>query len=254
MLARLAAIAVRRRRLVLVLAVVLVALAGAYGGGAAKELSVGGFEDPSSESSEASRLLEDEFGTGGPNLVLLVSAEEGSVDDPAVAEAGTALTDRLAAEEGVVDVVSYWTLANAAPLRSEGGDRALVVARIAGDPDQVSERIEELAPEYGRPIDGATVGVGGFAETFRQVGETIEQDLTRAELIALPITLLLLLFVFRSVVAAVLPLLIGALSVVGTLAVLRVVASMTEVSIFALNLTTSPTPAWLSRCWRACAR
>ena len=239
MLARLAAIAIRRRRVVLVLAVVLVALAGAYGGGAAKELSVGGFEDPSSESSEANRLLEERFDTGAPNLVLLVSADDGSVDAPAVVAAGTALTERLAAEDGVADVVSYWTLASAPPLRSEGGDRALVVARIEGDADEVGERIEELSPEYGRPIDGATVGIGGFAETFRQVGETIEQDLTRAEMIALPITLLLLLFVFRSVVAAVLPLLIGAMAVVGTLAVLRLVASVTEVSIFALNLTTA---------------
>jgi RND superfamily putative drug exporter len=239
MLARLADLAVRRRRLVLVLAVALIALAGAYGGSAAQELSVGGFEDPSSESSEANRLLEDEFGTGGPNVVLLVSAESGSVDDPAVVRSGTALARRLAAEDGVADVASYWTLANAPPLRSDDGSRALVVARIEGDANQVSERIEELSPEYGRSIEGATVGVGGFAETFRQVGETIEQDLTRAELIALPITLILLLFVFRSLVAALLPLLIGALSVVGTLAVLRLVASVTEVSIFALNLTTA---------------
>ena len=74
---------------------------------------------------------------------------------------------------------------------------------------------------------------------FHEVGKTIEHDLVRAELIALPITILLLLFIFRGVIAAALPLVIGTLSVVGTFLVLRVLASMTEVSIFALNLTTA---------------
>src|SRR5262249_1821641 len=75
-------------------------------------------------------------------------------------------------------------------------------------------------------------------EVFREVGSTIEGDLARAEAIALPITLILLLIIFGSAVAAALPLAIGALSVVGTFVVLLTINRFTEVSVFSLNLTT----------------
>ncbi len=114
-----------------------------------------------------------------------------------------------------------------------------MLARIDLDDDAIDERIEDLAPRYQRDSDGLDVQVTGFAEVFREVGTTIEEDLVRAETIALPITLLLLVLVFGSVVSASLPLMIGALSVVGTFLVLRVLASLTEVSIFSLNLTTA---------------
>jgi RND superfamily putative drug exporter len=232
-----ARIAVDRRRLVLILALVGFVVAGAVGGGVARELSSGGFADPSSESYQADQALLDEFGAGVPNLVLLVTARDGTVDDAAVE--GIALTEELAAEEGVSNVVSYWSLGGAAPLRSEDQTQALVLARIDGDENTVAERIEDLGPAYTRTGEVVEVGVGGFAETFRQVNHSIEEDLLRAELIAIPITMLLLLFVFRSVIAAGLPLAIGALSVVSTFVVLRVVNSFTDVSIFALNLTTA---------------
>ncbi|MFZ6003512.1 MAG: MMPL family transporter [Actinomycetota bacterium] len=240
MLSRLGRFTVRRRKAVLIFAAVLFAAAGSFGGSAAEHLSSGGFDDPSSESFRADEALLDAFGAGTPNLLLLVTAEAGtSVDDPAVAAAGTALTQELAAEAGVTNVVSYWSLGSPPPLRSEGGNRALVLARIEGSQDEVNERVTELAPRYRRSGDGITIGVGGFAEVFREVGTTIEEDLVRAETIALPITLILLLLVFGSVVSASLPLAIGALSVVGTLAVLRMLSMVTEVSIFSLNLTTA---------------
>jgi len=237
MLAVLARAVIARRRLVLVLAAVTFALAGALGGGVAQELSSGGFEDPDSESARADDLLLDTFGAGVPNVVLLVRATNGTVDD--VAAAGTALTQELAAEADVTDVVSYWTLGNAPPLRSEDGTEALVLARIEGDEDHVGERIEALSPAFTRDTGEIEVAVGGFAEVFRQVGESIEEDLLRAEMIAIPITMVLLLFVFRGVVAALLPLAVGALSVVSTFLVLRVINSFTDVSVFALNLTTA---------------
>jgi putative drug exporter of the RND superfamily len=236
-LTRFARIALDRRRLVLILALVGFVGAGVYGGGVARELSSGGFQDPASESYQADQDLLDTFGAGVPNLVLLVTANQGTVDD--VAAAGIAVTDELAAEDGVSNVVSYWNLGGAPPLRSDDATQALVLARIDGDEDAVADRIEELGPAYTRSGESIDVGVGGFAETFRQINHSIEEDLLRAELIAIPITMLLLLFVFRSVVAASLPLGIGALSVVSTFVVLRLVNSFTDVSIFALNLTTA---------------
>jgi RND superfamily putative drug exporter len=240
MLARLGRFTVRRRVLVLVAAVLAMVVAGGVGGGVAKHLSGGGFEDPAAESSEAKRVLEASFGSRNPNLVLLVTAKGGSVDSPTAAAAGAALTRELAAETGISQAVSYWTLGSPPPLRSSDESRALVLATIAGDDDLVAERIEHLSPRYTRP-DGAeiSVAVGGFAEVFRQVSTQIEHDLVRAEMISLPIVLILLVLVFGSVVAASLPLGIGALAVIGTFLVLRILASFTQVSIFALNLTTA---------------
>jgi RND superfamily putative drug exporter len=240
MLRRLGRFTVRRRKTVLGASVVFFVLAGVFGGPVADSLTSGGFDDPSSESVRVGETVEETFGADDPDVLLLVTTPRGAtVDDPDVAAAGLDLTEELAAEAGVTDVASYWSLGNVPPLRSDDGRQAMVLGAIRGDDDAVDERIEELSPEYTRDGGTVTVAVGGFAEVFRQVGTQIENDLTKAELIALPITLILLILVFGSVVAAGLPLGVGALAVVGTFLVLRVIASVTDVSIFALNLTTA---------------
>ena len=240
MLARLAHWVVRHRRAVLVAAVVTFAVAGTTGGNVASQLSSGGFDDPASESFKADETLLDEFGTGTPNFILLVTANQGDVDSESAARAGMQLTSRLADEPHLVEVFSYWSLFNYPSLRNDDGTRALVFGRIEGSDDEVNEIVETLAPEYdGLDSRAVDVEVGGLGPTFQQVGTTIEDDLARAELIALPITLVLLLLVFGSAVAAALPLAIGALSVVGTFVVLRVLSELTEVSVFALSLTTA---------------
>jgi RND superfamily putative drug exporter len=239
MLARLATFTVRRRRAILVTTLVVFLAAAVYGGNVATRLSSGGFDNPSSDSSQARHLLDERFHTGSPNLVLLVDAGSATVDAPQVAAAGRALTSRLAGEADVADVTSYWSLGGAAPLRSKDAHKALVVARITGTDKQVSERIKRIQPRYAGSFEGLPVRVGGVAEVFRQVGTTTEHDLQVAEMIALPITLLLLLFIFRGLVAALLPLVIGAISIVGTFTVLKVMTELTNVSVFALNLTTA---------------
>jgi RND superfamily putative drug exporter len=243
MLKRFARLATTRPRAVLAAAAVLFVVSVGVGGGVGPLLTSGGFEDPASESSRADAVLAHRFGTGVPNLVLLVTASKGNVDDPVVTRAGRALTARLARERDLTNVVSYWSEGGAAPLRSGDGHRALVVGRIAADDRHAADRAGELAPRYRTPAGDrngpVTVQVGGFAEQFHEVGTTLNADLPRAELIALPIVLVLLAFVFRGVLAALLPLAIGVLSIVGTLLVLRITVAITDVSVFALNLTTA---------------
>jgi RND superfamily putative drug exporter len=239
MLSRIARFTIRRRKLVLIGAVIVFLASGAYGGPVSKHLSSGGFDDPGSESYKADQVLERTFGSSTPNLILLVTAKGGTVDAPEVVAAGNALTEELGTERYVGQVASYWSLGNAPPLRSDGGDRALVLARLAGDQDQVNDRVADLVDKYTRDDAAITVGMGGYSAVFREVGTTIEDDLVRAETIALPITLILLLLVFGSVVSSSLPLAIGAMSVVGTFVVLRLLSLVTEVSIFSLNLTTA---------------
>ena len=227
---------VRRRRWVVIATLLLVLAAGAIGGGVASNLSSGGFDDPNSESAQAAETLKREFGHEDPNLVLLVSADS-SVDDPAIAAEGAALTKELSEEAGVEQVASYWTT-GAPSMKSSEGDKALVLGVIEGDPNVVRDRIEELSPAYTRTSDSINVEVGGFAEIFRQVSERVEEDLARAESIAFPITLILLVFVFGSIVAGFLPLIVGGIAIIGTFLVLQVMTGFTEVSIYSLNLTT----------------
>jgi RND superfamily putative drug exporter len=240
MLTRLAEFVIRRRRWVLVGSLLLFLGAGALGGNVQEHLSQGGFEDPNAESTKADEALLDRFGTGQPNFLLLVEAKQGNVDDPAVAAAGAALTAELAEEPNIEQAVSYWTLGSAPPLRSKDASKALVLATIKGTQDEQAHRVETLSPRWdGKDTELLDVRVGGFNEAFRVVGETIERDLTRAESVAFPITLILLIFVFGSVVAASLPLAIGALAVVGAFLILRIVASMTEVSVYSTSLVTA---------------
>lgn len=236
---RLGEFLVRRRRTVVIVALVGLALAGAYGGSVVDSLSNGGFEDPGSESFLAAQTLEERFGVEDPAMVLVVTAVDGTVDDPAVAEAGLALTAELLAQPGVTGASSYWALGSPASLRSDDASRALVFVTVAGDQGEVLVRSGELAEEYRGERGPIDVLVGGVGPLFSEVQETIESDLARAEIISFPVTLVLMILVFGSVVAALLPLTIGVFAIISTLAVLQFLAGQTEVSIFALNLTTA---------------
>lgn len=233
---------VGKYKLLLAGSLVATVLAAVLGISVIDELSAGGFGDPNAEASRASRMLEDDFDEGEPNFVLLVTVPTG-VDGAAVVEAGKALTEELKAEEGITQALSYWSLGQVEPLRSPDKTQALVLARIGGTGDDVARITEELSPRYGgsRIAGGASldIAVTGYGEVFRQAEITVEKDLKRAEMIALPITLVLLVIIFGSVIAASLPLIIGVLAVVGTLLLLLVISQITEVSIFALNQTTA---------------
>jgi RND superfamily putative drug exporter len=230
----------RRRWWVIGFALIFLPVAGLLGGGVEKRLSSGGFTDPASESARAADILEERFRAGTPNLVLLVTARSGTVDDPGVGAAGLALTKRLTGEKGITNVVSYWALGRfGTPLRSKDGRQALVLGRVPGDEDEVRDATEGLSARYAGKSGPIDVGMGGAGEVFNQIEAQAEKDLKKAELLTFPITVILLVLVFGSVVAAGLPLAVGALAVVGTFLVLRVVTSLTDVSIFALNLTTA---------------
>ncbi|MGH3916818.1 MAG: MMPL family transporter [Pseudonocardiaceae bacterium] len=236
MTASLARFLVRRRVLVVSVAIVVLVLGGLFGSGVASSLTSGGFEDPHAESSVAAEVLERDFGRGDANLLLLVTTRAG-VDDPAVTQAGLALTKELADEAGIIDVASYWSQ-QAAPLASTDRTQALILGRIVGDEDEVAQRVDQLITTYTRSNDQLDIAVGGSAAVAAQLRDTIEADHTRAQAIAFPVLLVLLLLVFGSVVAALLPLAVGAIAVIGTLAVLQLLTGVTDVSVYALNLAT----------------
>ncbi|MFF5895882.1 MMPL family transporter [Streptomyces argenteolus] len=227
-----------RPRLALLTALVITAFAVFAGSGVADRMSSGGWEAPHAESTYTTQVLEKEFPASQPNLLLLIGSRTASVDDPAVAAEAARITERLSAEPGVGGVGSYWQTKSPA-LRSEDGGEAIVAARIAGDEKAAGEVLDRIAPAYRGTRGPVEVSVGGPLAVRHEMQTTIQDDLLRAELIALPVTLVLLVVVFGSAVAALLPLGVGIVAILGTNAVLRGITEFTDVSVFAQNLTTA---------------
>ncbi|MDJ0340058.1 MMPL family transporter [Streptomyces sp. H10-C2] len=226
-----------RPRLTLLLALLFTALAVVAGSGVADRLSGGGWEAPDSESSYATKALEERFPASQPNLVLLVDSRGAGVDSPQVAAAGRELARRLAADASIAGVTSYWST-GAPGLRAKDHGEAMIAARIVGGDDAVGAAVERIAPEYRGVRGPVDVRIGGVAAVRHELQSTIEDDLVRAEMIALPVTLVLLVMVFGSAVAALLPLGVGIIAILGTNAVLRGITTFTDVSLFAQSLTT----------------
>ncbi|MEV8408683.1 MMPL family transporter, partial [Streptomyces niveus] len=164
--------------------------------------------------------------------------DERGVDDPAVSAAGARLTERIGAEDGVEQALSYWTLGKAPALRGEGGDSAMVLVRITGDEDQVQKTLEWIQPEYDRTVEGLETRVGGVAVANKEITETTSDDLLLIEMVTFPVLLVVMLFVFRSVVAALVPLAVAGLTIVSVLLTLRVLTLFTDVSVLATNVAT----------------
>ncbi len=194
------------------------------GGGLADRLRGEGLADPASEAARAEQILEDHFPATQSNFVVLVETER-EINDRGIARQGVALVQRLAAEESVISVNSYWT-SGVVDLRSENGHYALVLVQIDGDPADAREAFDRIAPHYQGRHGDLLLRVGGELAVQAEMERTIAEDLVRAEMIALPIVFVLLVIVFGSAVAALLPLLVGIVSIIGTNAALAVITEL----------------------------
>ena len=217
-------------RLVLLITAVVLVGAAVLGFGAFGRLLSEGFSDPSAGSTKAKAVLEQKFG-GESNIIFLVHARRGSVDSAAVTSDGERLTAALKQDHRLTGVTSYWP-AKAPTLRSENGTDALILARV------VDDNADAILHDY-KHVDtaNATLRIGGDKGT--DVGGQVGKDLAIAESIAVPITLILLLIAFGSAVAALLPLGIALIAILATFAELSALTHVTDISIFAINLTTA---------------
>ena len=241
MLTRITSLALTAPRRVLAVAALLLVAAAAVGGSVAGHLSSGGFTVADADSTRSIELLDEQFDGGPANLVFLVEAP-GGADSEAARAAGERIAATLRSKPTwITDVTSYWEApapANAT-LRSDDGGLALVVGHVRGDDDASQERAGWFADRVSGTTDGVTVSGGGSALTYRQVTEQTRSDLLIAEAIAIPLTTVALILVFGSLIASLLPLVVGVFAIIGTLAVLRALSALTDVSIFAMNMTTA---------------
>jgi RND superfamily putative drug exporter len=231
---RLADVLFRRRRAVLVASVVLVFFAGAYGGPVVGLLDTGDdFEDPAAEAVQAREEIARTTGrSAAPDALVLVrlGAEAGTP------QAAGKLQRVVSRVEEDPDIAQVQALRGTRPEFLLSRDRrstyVAVTFRSGTGEEDVAHRLQErLAGEPGVTVGGAVVG-------FEQVGEQVEADLARAEMLAAPILFLFSLLVFRSLVAALLPLAIGTTTILLTFAGLRLVNEFAGMSTFAINLIT----------------
>jgi RND superfamily putative drug exporter len=218
---------------------IFVVVAAFFGGNVASKLSQGGFDAPSEQSVHAASILATEFHNGSDNFIILVHATSGTVDSPAVTAAGNDLTRELATQPHMANVMSYWSLSSIKILRTSNRQDALVVGRITGNQDEITREEPLIATALrAHPNAAITLQIGGYGAAFHEVDTVVERNLLHAEAIAFPLTLLLLFFVFGSLMSAIMPLIIAAVAVIGTLLELRLLNSVTPVSIYAVNLAT----------------
>jgi putative drug exporter of the RND superfamily len=220
--------------------VLLTVALGIFGIPVAKSLSASGFQDPTSESARATQLLTDKFQQGDVQLLIIVSTPEG-IDSATARAAGNDIVDKLRSSPHVAQVTSPWTAPPpaAADLVSRDHTSALVVAGITGDENQQQKYAKELADQLANGDGGVSVLPGGTAMVNVQITEQSQRDLLVMESLAIPLSFLVLVWAFGGLVAAALPVAVGVMAILGALAVLRLISFATDVSIFALNLTTA---------------
>jgi uncharacterized membrane protein YdfJ with MMPL/SSD domain len=226
----LARLADGRAKLVVIVAAILFVGAGAFGAGVAERLDPFGADDPDTESVVADRRLE-RAGFRETGVVVLV--DEVDVRTRAGRERIETIARKLEADRDVVTVSSFLTTGSRDFISRDGDSTYLAVALEPTDDQDRHDAAERIA---GALADQPGVTVGGAAVAERQVNKQVEHDLRIAELYAFPLLFLLSLLFFRSLVAALLPLLVGVLAIVGTFLMLRVTSELTSVSIFALNV------------------
>lgn len=229
---------VRRRKSVLALFIVVLIIFGALAGLAIPRLSGGGYSNPGSDAAKASTYLTNTFHFKDPAIVIEVKSTS-SVQDPSVVASAKTLEKEIGLEKGVSKTISFWSAGGAPTLVSKDGKAAyLFVYSTAVDPLEAKSLAKIIESKYSGNYKNLSIYVGGLAAFNSAINEKISKDLALAETISIPLTFLLLLFVFGGLISSATPMIVGLSAIVGSLAVIYLISLFTGVSIFALNLIT----------------
>lgn len=196
-------------------------------------LKAGGFEDRAAESWSVKEDLEHQLGVGSGDVIAIYTVPSGTIDDVEALGAVLPVVTRVEQEPGVVSVVSFYQT-GAAQLVNADRTKTFLAITMEGDDQQKLETYRRIAPLLDAPP--LTLELGGLVPVTTTLQETIVEDLKRAELLAFPITALLLLIIFGSAASASLPLLLGGVSIALALGTLRLLVEVGDVSLFAVNI------------------
>jgi RND superfamily putative drug exporter len=221
---------------VLAVAAVLVVLGGTWGLGVFDALSGGGFDDAQSPSARAHQRIEQELGRQDADILVLYSSPAATVDEPAFRDAVAGTLTALAGRPEVASVVSFYQTGAQNLVSADRHATYIAIQLRGGEEDGKLAALKAVTPALAAP--GLRAEIGGLVPFLRDAQTQIESDIVRAEVLSLPLLLILLVFIFRGLVAAATPLLVGVLAILGAFLATRVIAQFTEVSTFAVNIIT----------------
>ena len=231
---------VNYRKAATALFIIGILVAGAVGSLIFSRLDSGGYSDPNSDSYKVYEYLRDDLKVEDPAVVVVIDAGDRDVTEPAVAQQALALEKMMAEEKGVTRTLSFWGAGADANLKSADGKAAYVL--IYGKGEAFSPESADLGKLFQEKYDGEFSGLrlyaGGVAVVGHAITKKISDDLKIAEAISIPLTFILLAFVFGALAASAMPLIVGVSAIVGAFFILYLISLFTSVSVYALNLTT----------------
>ena len=229
----------RRRKAAVALFVIGILAAGGVGSMVFNRLDAGGYSNPKSDSYQVYNYLHDTLKETDPTVVIVVDAGK-DVSDPTVTQKALAIEARIAKEPDVTKTLSYWSAGNPPTFKSSDGQAAYIL--VYGKGEAFSPASQDMGEyfqmKYDGEIDGLRLYAGGVGVIGNAITKKISKDLSISEAISIPATFVLLAFVFGAMVASAMPLIVGVSAILGAFFILYLFTLFTDVSIYALNLTT----------------
>ena len=241
MFMRLGSFIVGHRKSVLITYIIAILIAGGIGSLSFNRLDSGGYSDLNSESAKAANYITDTFKVQDPVAILVIDAGSRSVDDPTVAQEASLLEIEVASTKGINRTLSYWSTGGAPSLKSTDGKAAFlfVYADIENyDFEGYGAVGKTIADNFDGEFKSLDVYAAGGGVVTNAINSKIKDDLLLAEGIAIPLTFILLAFVFGALVASAMPLVVGVGAILGSFFLTYLLTLATDVSVFALNLIT----------------
>jgi RND superfamily putative drug exporter len=193
---------------------------------------------PGTESQRGIDLIEDNFANGEYTTVQPVFRHRTlTVDDPAYREAVTASLERAAKVVPGTQVVSYFS-SSSRDFVGDGGHLTYATLRLPIDAAEAKDEVKPIRAALGTPAGFEKTLVGGQAAVDSDTTPIFDDDLKKAEMIAFPLALLILLFVFGSVVSALLPIAISVVTIVGALGATFLVGQTMTLAVYVTNVIT----------------
>ena len=238
MFEKLGSLIVTRKKFIFTLFIALILAAGAIGSSVFGKLDSGGYSDPKSDSAKVFEYLTDEFKVKDPAVVLVVETKNGIISPEASASA-TRLESQIKLEPGVESTLSFWSSGGAPSLKSSDGNSAfLFIYSESIEWDEVQNLGKRMQEKYEGNYETLRVYASGTGVFAHAINTKIADDLKISEAISIPLTFIFLVFVFGSLVASAMPLLVGVSAILGSLLIMYLLTLFTGVSVFALNLIT----------------
>ena len=240
MFEKLGHIIVRRRKAMVILFIISVLTAGTVGTMIFSRLDSGGYSNPNSDSYQVYNYLNKNLKISDPNVVVVVDSGNLPITDPAIAAKVQVLEAEMAKVPRVTKVVSYWNTGGEKTLAATDGKAAYIL--VYGQDDAFTPESQEMGDYFQKNFDGKRDGLtiysGGVGVVGNAINKKIADDLKIAEAISIPLTFILLVFVFGAMAASAMPLLVGVSAILGAFFLLYLISLVTSVSVYALNLTT----------------